>query len=151
MAAGLKINLANIDKFFTFLDKNLENLPDEIFKKIEKFDTLLSVDEINNDLLDIIDQLEPFGSGNHEPKFIIKDMVIEKVKILKEKHLLIFFRNNFSLNFKSICFNCLGTILGDYLINFKNKKFAIGCTIKRNNYNDISMPQIIIKDAMIID
>ena len=151
MAAGLKINLSNIDKFFTFLNQNLENLPKEIFKKIEKFDTFLSVDEINNDLLDIIDQLEPFGSGNNEPKFIIKDIIIEKVKILKEKHLMVFFRNNFSSNFKSICFNCLGTALGDYLINFKNKKLAIGCTIKRDNYNNISMPQIIIKDAMIID
>ena len=51
-------------------------------------------------------------------------------------------RNDFSNNIKSICFNCIGTILGDYLLNFKNNKLAISCTIKKDNYNDSFKPQI---------
>ena len=35
--------------------------------------------------------------------------------------------------------------------NFKKYKFAIGCTIKRDNFNDLDIPQIIVNDAMIIN
>ena len=151
MAAGLKINYTLLKKFSLFLTNIFDNLSNDLFQKIETFDSDLSANEINYDLLDIIDQIEPFGSGNPEPKFIIKDFLISNVKILKDKHLLIFFQNDFSSNLRGICFNCLGTNLGDYLLNFKKHKLALGCTVKRNNFNNTSLPQIIIKDAMLID
>ena len=68
-------------------------------------------------------QIEPYGKGNPEPQFIIEDIKIDHFKILKEKHLLIFFQNNFLLNFKAICFNCIGTKLGEYLMDYKNHCF----------------------------
>ena len=151
MAAGLKINYKFLDKFLLFLNDNLSNLSNHLFEKIQKFDSILSVNEINNELLEIIEYLEPFGSGNSEPKFIINDMIISSIKILKEKHLLIFFQNDFSDNLKAICFNCLDTDLGDYLLNFKKYKFSIGCTIKKNSFKDVSEAQIIIKDIMLIN
>ena len=40
--------------------------------------------------------------------------------------------------------------LGDYLINFKKFKFDLGCSIQKDNFNQILLPQIIIKDAMIV-
>ena len=95
--------------------------------------------------------MEPFGSGNPEPKFIIKDFSIENIKILKEKHLLIFSQNEFSVNIKAICFNCINTVLGDYLLNFKNNKLVIGCAIRRDNFSKSEIPQLVIKDAMIIN
>ena len=151
MAAGLKINYKFLDNFLFFLNDNLNNLSNDLFEKIEKFDSVLSVNEINNELLEIIEYLEPFGSGNPEPKFIIKDMLINSIKVIKDKHLLIFFQNDFSNNLKAICFNCLDTSLGDYLLNFKKYKFLVGCTIKKNSFKDTLEPQIIIKDIMLIN
>jgi len=151
MAAGLKINYKSLDNFLFFLNDNFENFSNDLFKKIEKFDSILSVNEINNELLETIEYLEPFGAGNSEPKFIINDMVIASIKVLKENHLLIFFQNDFSDNLKAICFNCLDTALGEYLLNFKKYKFSVGCTIKKNNFKDTVEPQIIIKDIMLIN
>jgi len=151
IAAGLKIQHNLLNEFSLFLKDNLEALPQNIFKKIENFDSILSVNEINNDLLENIEQMEPFGAGNPEPQFIIEDIKIDSVKIIKDKHLLIFFQNDFSLTFKAICFNCLGTILGDYLLNFRLHNLSIGCTIKKDNYTESLTPQIIIKDAILID
>ena len=151
MAAGLQINYKFLDDFLFFLNDNLNHLSNHLFEKIDKFDSILSVNEINNELLDIIESLEPFGAGNPEPKFIINDMVISSIKTLKEKHLLIFFQNDFSDNLKGICFNCLGTNLGDYILNYKKYKFSVGCTIKKNSFKDILEPQIIIKDIMLIN
>ena len=151
MAAGLKINFNNLDKFTKYLTSNLSKISQNIFKKIAYYDAEISTNEINSDLLYSIEKMEPFGSGNPEPTFIIKDLKIENVKIIKEKHLMIFLRNEFSTNLKAICFNCFDNNLGDYLLNFRNYKLAIACTIRRDNFSKISEPQLIIKDAMIID
>ena len=96
-----------------------------------------------------IEKLEPFGKGNEEPKFILYDINIDSYKIIKEKHLLIFFSNNFDKKIKAISFNCIGTPLGEYLMSKHTSKIEFGCQIKRENYNFNFQPQIIIKDAFI--
>ena len=151
MAAGIKIKKNLLTKFKSFLDDFFEDYSENLFVKINKYDSLLSLDKINSDLMDEILKLEPFGAGNNEPQFIIKDIKIQKTQIIKDKHILIFFQNDFSTNLKGICFNCINSVLGDYLLNYKKYKFLIGCTIKKDNFSNIPLPQIIIKDAMIIN
>ena len=151
MAAGLQIHYKYIEKFDLFINKHLNIIPNDVFQRIEYFDSVISVNEINNSLLEIIDQLEPFGMGNPQPKFLINDIQFNQIKILKDKHLLIFFQNDFSQKLKAICFNCIGTKLGDYLLNYKKHKLSIGCTIKKDNFNQNVMPQIVIKDAMLMN
>ena len=151
MAAGIKIKKNLLTKFKSFLDNFFKDYSENLFVKINKYDSLLSLDKINSDLMDEILKLEPFGAGNNEPQFIIKDIKIQKTQIIKDKHILIFFQNDFSTNLKGICFNCINSVLGDYLLNYKKYKFLIGCTIKKDNFSNIPLPQIIIKDAMIIN
>ena len=151
MAAGLKINYNNINKFEIFLKNYFDNFAKNLFQRIEKFDAEISSNEINNDLLEMLEIMEPFGSGNPEPKFIIKDIKIASSKVIKNKHILVFFQNDFSDNLKAICFNCVGTNLGDYLLNYSKQNLALGCSIRKNNFNNLIEPQIIIKDAMIVN
>ncbi len=151
MAAGIKIKKNLLTQFKSFLDDFFKDYSENLFVKINKYDSLLSLDKINSDLMDEILKLEPFGAGNNEPQFIIKDIKIQKTQIIKDKHILIFFQNDFSTNLKGICFNCINSVLGDYLLNYKKYKFLIGCTIKKDNFSNIPLPQIIIKDAMIIN
>ena len=151
MAAGLTIKKNMLNKFQSFLFNQFKQYDDSFFQKIEYFDSRLSINMINQNLLEDIEKLEPFGNGNEEPKFIINDISIEHVKIIKEKHLLIFFRNNYFDNLRAICFNCIGTKLGEYLLNFNNHILEFGCTIKKQNFNGFLQPQIVIKDAMIVN
>ncbi len=151
MAAGLKIKYEKINDFKKYLDEKFELFSENLFYKLEFFDSILSVNEINNDLLEILEKIEPYGSGNPEPNFIIKDISIDHVKVIKDKHLLIFFKNDFSTNFRAICFNCIDTILGDHLLNFKNKNFNFSCNIQKDHFRESLQPKIIIKDAMLIN
>ena len=151
MAAGIKIKKNLLTKFKSFLDNFFKDYSENLFVKIDKYDALISLDKINLELMDEILKLEPFGAGNNEPQFIIKDIKIQKTQIVKDKHILIFFQNDFSTNLKGICFNCINSVLGDYLMNYKKYKFLIGCTIKKDNFSNIPLPQIIVKDAMIIN
>ena len=56
---------------------------------------------------------------------------------------------DYNTNFQAICFNCMDNSIGQNLIKFKNKKFRIGCTIKKDYFNNNYIPKIIIKDVMI--
>ena len=66
--------------------------------------------------MDEILKLEPFGAGNNEPQFIIKDIKIQKTQIIKDKHILIFFQNDFSTNLK-------GTESLSYLFKYASAAF----------------------------
>ena len=148
-AAGLKINKLKLDMFFEYLINRTKSLDPIFFRKTNYYDLDLSIDQINFDLIENIEKMEPFGNGNEEPRFKIINASIEHVKIVKEKHLMIFIKNNFNNNLKGICFNCVDNNLGQNLLNFKSKKFHIFCSLKRDNFNDKFMPQIIIYDAIL--
>ena len=115
------------------------------------FDSVLSLNEINLDLIKNINNLQPFGKGNTEPYFILKDFIIDSIKILKNKHILIFFENDLGQKIKAICFNAKGTILGDYLEKFNQYQFYFACTLTTDKFTSEPLPQLIIKDVMKIN
>ena len=151
MAAGLKINFSNIENFKNYLEKSLSFYPKNLFDRIDFFDSVITPNELNLDLINGIEQLQPFGKGNPEPVFILKDVNIDSIKILKNKHILIFFENDIGDKIKGICFNSNKTILGDYLEKHNQYKFYFSCTVTIDKFASEPSPQIIIRDIMKID
>jgi len=151
MAAGLQVKYEKLNNFKLFLEDQFKIFDNSFFDKTDYFDSLISVNQINNNLLETLEQMEPYGNGNSEPKFIISDLNIQSIKIIKEKHLILFFKNDSNLKLKGICFNCIDTQLGEYLLNFKKFKLYFSCAITTDNYSNENQPQIIIKDAMIVN
>ena len=151
MAAGLKIYFANIEKFRTYLNKSLSSYDKSFFERVEFFDSIISVNDLNLQLIKDIDELQPFGKGNPEPIFILKNVIITSIKIIKNKHFLIFFENDLGQKIKGICFNSKETILGDYLEKFNQYQFYFACTVAVDKFTSIHAPQLIIKDIMKID
>ena len=151
MAAGLKINFSNIGNFKNYLEKSLSLYPKNLFDRIDYFDSVITPNELNLDLINGIEQLQPFGKGNPEPVFILKDVNIDSIKIIKNKHILIFFENDIGDKIKGICFNSNKTILGDYLEKHNQYKFYFSCTVTIDKFAPEPLPQIIIRDIMKID
>lgn len=151
MAAGLKINFSNIENFKNYLEKSLSLYPKNLFDRIDYFDSVITPNELNSDLINGIEQLQPFGKGNPEPVFILKDVNIDSIKIIKNKHILIFFENDKGDKIKGICFNSNKTILGDYLEKYNQYKFYFSCTVTIDKFTSEPLPQIIIRDIMKID
>ena len=151
MAVGLKINKKNLDKIDKFLVKKFDSYHNNFFEKKIFYDSEISVNQINKDFLDNLELLEPHGKGNEEPQFLIKDIVIDQVKNIKNKHILIFFKNDVGENLKGISFNSMYTMIGDYLLKFNKFKFHILCSIKKDNFSSNQMPQILIHDVKVIN
>ena len=151
MAAGLKINFSNLENFKNYLEKSLSLYPKNLFDRIDYFDSVITPNELNLDLINGIEKLQPFGKGNPEPVFILKDVNIDSIKIIKNKHILIFFENDIGDKIKGICFNSNKSILGDYLEKYNQYKFYFSCTVTTDKFTTESLPQIIIRDIMKID
>ncbi len=150
MAAGFKVSLKLIEQFEEYIYNFFTRFNEEIFKKNIYFDSILSLDQINLDLLSNLNKLEPFGKGNSNPKFIIKNVNINKLKIFKEKHIFVSVKQN-DLILNGILFNNVDTIFGEYILKNKSKKFDIACTIQNNSFDNKSKPQLVIFDAYHVD
>ena len=151
MAVGLKLHYNQMLGLRNFLDEKFSHYEKNIFEKVLFYDSKISVNQINSDFLSILEQLEPYGKGNEEPQFLIKDIMIDKIKILKNKHFLIFFKNDLGKNLKGISFNSYNTELGEYISKYNNYKFDFICSIKRDNFTDNGFPQLQIIDGKLIN
>ena len=151
MAVGLKIDKNKLEKINQFLIQKFDLFDENFFEKKIYYDSEISVNQINKNFLDNLELLEPHGKGNEEPQFLIKDIVIDQVKNLKNKHILIFFKNDLGENLKGISFNTVNTQIGEYLMKFNKYKFHILCSIKKDHFSNSQIPQILIHDVKLIN
>ncbi len=95
-AAGITIKNNNLKKFYEklnhLIEKELEgkNLSQEI-----EIDQELKIEDIDMRLVADLKKMEPFGQGNKEPVFAMKNLLIEDLKWVGngEKHLKLFLRS----------------------------------------------------------
>jgi single-stranded-DNA-specific exonuclease len=147
MAAGFTIKKNNIK----FLDNFIQN--DYLKKNSNKensnnYDFQLSSSAINNKLINDLNKLEPFGSYNFSPTFLLNNLRVIKHDIIKDKHLSVILKPNTGVSIKGICFNCLNTKMGHYLLSYKKKINIIG-QINENIWNNKKSIQLNIKDIIL--
>lgn len=104
-AAGLALEISNLNEFKNRLNALEINLDEENFCDTANTLGELEFSEIDEELLDILTEFEPYGQGNEKPHFISKNVLIKNPTILKEKHLKCnIYKDN--KTFEAICFNC---------------------------------------------
>ena len=146
-AAGFTLDKTNL--------KNFENFMLEDFSKtgVPKnwsftYDAEVSSLALNMDFYNEIKKLEPFGTGNPLPTFILKDLKIIKTKIIDNKHISLILKSRTGLSIKSISFNSVNNKVGQYLLNYKNNLSVIG-QINENIWNNKRTLQLTIRDVII--
>ncbi len=144
---------------FSLSDDQLENFKNELittFKKYKKntentilyIDSYLDSSAINQDLVNKLDCLEPYGSGNREPLFAFENFEVSKVIETNNNHVkVVLKKGNFYLD--AISFNSKNTNIGNYLMNYK-KSFNVAGKIKLNEWNDRSKIELIVEDIQLI-
>ncbi|MDA8800840.1 single-stranded-DNA-specific exonuclease RecJ [Candidatus Pelagibacter bacterium] len=147
MAAGFTLNkekLKNFENFISedFLRSNILN------SNIFLYESEISSLTFNRDFYDDIKKLEPFGTGNPVPTFLLRDLKIIKSTILNNKHVSLILKSKTGFSIKSISFNCINTKVGEYLMNYKNNIGVIG-QINENIWNNKKSIQLTIKDLIL--
>ncbi len=82
MAAGLGLKSELIETFREAINESASSIPKEDFIPQESLSGILSTDEIDNEILNILDSFEPFGEANSRPSFLLEDAEIVSIKLL---------------------------------------------------------------------
>jgi len=87
MAAGLTLTVAQIDPFQDAFDKAVAaaTSPGDFVPRVD-VDYELGLGDISNKLVDELESLGPFGSGNPEPVFITKNVSLTSSRIVGKSH-----------------------------------------------------------------
>ena len=147
MAAGFTLNKQNLKIFENyilgdFLRSNTVN--DNIFT----YESEISSLAFNQDFYDNIKKLEPFGTGNSVPTFLLRDLKIIKPIILNNKHISLVLKSKKEFSIKSICFNSVNTKIGEYLMAYKDSVNIIG-QINENIWDNKKALQLTIRDLIL--
>jgi len=147
MAAGFSMKKNNIKLLDNFIQKDFK-------KKISyksnsnKYDLEISLSAIKSKFVQDINKLGPFGNFNFLPIFLIKNLKVIKLNVIKDKHISAILKPDTGASIRAICFNCLNSKLGHYLLNYK-KKINIIAQIHENIWNNKKTIQLNIKDLIL--
>ena len=147
MAAGFTIKKSKLNSLNEFIQKDYNN------KIIDadlsyKYESEISASSINKRFIDEINKLGPFGNHNYLPIFLIRNVKIIKSNIINKKHISVIVKPNIGSSLKSICFNCINTQIGEYLLSYK-KNINIVAEINENIWNNKKSIQLNIKDLLL--
>jgi single-stranded-DNA-specific exonuclease len=151
MAAGFTIKQSRVEDFIEFIHNKIAQ-DVAILKQniVLPIDYNISATAVNQDLLDNLNMLAPFGCANQQPQFTIKDVIVLKIDILKETHIKIFGKCKYSgQTIGAIAFRAVGSPLGDAILTSKTKTISIACQISQNTYLGKTTPSIIITDIIL--
>ena len=147
MAAGFTLKKNKLPLFKNFiLNDFLKHGPS--LNKSFKYDAEISSIAFNKIFFNEIKKIEPFGSGNPTPIFLIKEVKVIKSTVLNEKHISVILKSKVGYSINSISFNSVNSKIGDYLLHYK-KKFNVIGQIKENFWNNKKTLQLSISDLVL--
>lgn len=132
-AAGFTLKTSQLDHFCQRIQKLSSSLIDEreLEKKIE-IDLEIPLSKINLSLAKLLEKLEPFGIGNHQPLFYSYGELIEARLFGKNnQHLKIYLRENSSI--LEIIFFDQGE---DFYKFFRGKKISVCYNLEINRWRE---------------
>jgi single-stranded-DNA-specific exonuclease len=142
MAAGLFLKEENIEAF----SERLNNIADEILtdESLIPFETAnlkLQEKEVSLDFIRELNLLEPFGSENETPMFVMEDVNVADYKE-RGKHLLLYISKEIKT------FNAPGFWMQGYEVLMKDKeqKFDVLFELNENFYKNNCFVQLLIQD-----
>ena len=151
MAAGFTIDADKIGEFKEFVFRKFKSINVNLEEKINYyFDAEIAPSAINIDFFEKVNLLAPFGSGNPEPRFVIRDVKLVNSKIVGEKHVKNILVGSDSTTLKTISFNSVETQLGAHLLQKNIKPFDIAGKLSLNEWRGQRNVEFIIDDISVI-
>ena len=147
MAAGFTLNKDNIKIFENYILEDFSK-SNAVNNNIFSYESEVSSLALDQDFYEDLKKLEPFGTGNPVPTFMLRDLRIIKHKVLNNKHISVILKSKTGLLIKSISFNSINTKIGEHLINYKDSLNIIG-EIYENIWNNKKTLQLTIRDLIL--
>lgn len=146
---------------FTLLRKNLESLKDFIGTRMRDaigenppppgliFDGMIALGGANTWLVKSLDKVAPFGMGNAEPRFIIKDVRFVEARPVgaDQSHVRLVMADAAGKRLTGIAFRAQDSDLGPGLLAHGGKPFHVAGKLRMNEWQGRESAQLIVEDA----
>jgi single-stranded-DNA-specific exonuclease len=154
MAAGFTVEQENLALLRNFLSGEFAAiLANSSYHLHEYYDLDITTAAINEDLMEEIAKLEPFGYGNPEPVFRCYDLYVLKAYIVGAKNIRVIFapqKNSVSKKtLAAIAFNAVGTELENILMSKNPHNCHILGKLKINRWQNTDTIQMHLQDIII--
>ena len=147
MAAGFTLNKVSLKGFENYILEDYSK-SNAVNNNIFTYESEISSLAFNQDFYDDIKKLEPFGTGNSVPTFMLRNLKIIKPIVLNNKHISVILKSKTGFSIKSISFNSINTKIGEHLMSYINNINVIG-QINENIWNNKKTLQLTIRDLIL--
>lgn len=133
-AAGLSMAKDRFEEFKEVFEQTVaEKIQDHQKEPSITIDTVVETEDLNRDFFNFHRKLAPFGPQNMKPVFVLRSQKVNGlVKLMgKDGNHLKFYINQPAYNRN---LECVGFKLGEYLEDFKTKRFDIAFTVEENHW-----------------
>lgn len=142
MAIGISVNKNNFQKFKNDFEEYSNNTNIKELTPIIKIDETITLKDMQVNVVNELNMLEPFGEANKMPIFMYKNLRINSIRALSEgKHLKLTLKDD-NLIIEAIGFN-MGYLVDEYLLG--DKVDVVG-SLEINSFNGRDSVQINLKD-----
>lgn len=149
MAAGFSLSEDKIEEFRNFVGEYVsKKLGGESIVPVIDIDGVLDASGANTELAENIELLEPFGSGNVEPKLMLHAVRINKASIIGNGHVRCFLSSHNGGSLKAIAFRVADNDIGNAMLNAQGDVYNVVGVLRRDTWQGRNSVQFIIEDIM---
>ncbi|MDR0467263.1 MAG: single-stranded-DNA-specific exonuclease RecJ [Campylobacteraceae bacterium] len=142
-AAGVLLEKDKLEQFKKQIIESMNNYAYDSKKIGGDILGELYPEAIDFELLEILDEFEPYGQKNPKPTFILKNMQIKVEKNIGRelKHKKLILQAQSSKIIEALYFNCDVDIKKDEVID-------VVVSVSKNNFRGLITPQVVIKEVL---
>jgi len=148
MAAGVTLEATAISALQELLEEKLE---EDIRRAREnrgfKVDGVLAVSGATRDLVEQLELVGPYGSGNPEPVFVLADVSVVRADLVGEAHVRCILAGGGKARLKGIAFGAADSDLGAALMAGDGRRLHLAGKIRADNWQGRRGVQFTIEDG----
>lgn len=146
MAAGFTVHR---DHFLAFKDFLCEAVSAIAYEKKPtlRFDGFLTLKAVSEGLMDLLEQVAPFGQSNPSPVFVLTDVFVKKITLLAQGHISCILGDMEGHTLRAFAFKAMDSGLGAALLNHGGRRLNCVGSLKVNAWGGEETVQFTMIDA----
>ena len=150
MAAGLTVPIEKLGALRQFLDESLSSEVESLREPFLAVDGALTASGATLDLIELLEQAGPYGSGQPQPMFVFPSHKVTYADRVGTDHVRCTLMASDGTKLKAVAFRALGTELGELLLSERNHPIHIAGKLVVDEWGTKRVPSLQIEDAAII-
>ncbi len=147
MAAGFSLEESKIEEFRRFVGEYVvAHIGGEAITPVVEVDAVLDAAGANRELAVALENLEPYGAGNPEPKLMLKNVHLVRPSLVGIGHVRCILTSDNGGSLKGMAFRVGDNEIGAAMLNAKGERFDVVGVLRRDRWQGRDDVQFVIED-----